>query len=309
MSVLFSRRLLPVAALLLCRLTLPAADTVTHPFRGITYIEREEISPRAVKMHVVQIDLTAPGVRFKLTPPGGSRECPRQTTLDFLRQEHAQVAINAHFFLPFPSPDADAFLVGFAASEGTVYSAFESPEQNYALVADAPALNLDRGNHAAVLHRDPAFADGRHVKEQAAVWNAVAGSAQIVTDGVRTIPRYGEELRAGGPNAYSAEKSWYEQINARTAIGVTRDGRTLVLFTVDVRGGSTGLKVSEAADILIREFGVYQALNLDGGGSTTLAMEDPATHAARVVNVSSDNPGGRKVASNLAVFAEREPTR
>jgi hypothetical protein len=32
-------------------------------------------------------------------------------------------------------------------------------------------------------------------------------------------------------------------------------------------------------------------------------MEDTATHAGSIVNVSSDNPGGRSVGSNLEVFA------
>jgi exopolysaccharide biosynthesis protein len=53
------------------------------------------------------------------------------------------------------------------------------------------------------------------------------------------------------------------------------------------------------ADVLIQDYGVGQALNLDGGGSTTLAID------GRIVNVSSDNPGGRKVGSSLAVFAGR----
>jgi exopolysaccharide biosynthesis protein len=287
-----------VAALLLAVLAW-GAETVTHPYQGVTYIERSETSPRNVIAHVVLLDLRAEGLRFKLTPPGGSRECVRQTTLEFLKQQHAQIAINAHFFVPFPSPDADAFLVGLAASEGKVYSAFETPEQSYALVKDAPAMNIGRDNRVTIVHRDPVFADGLHVREKVALWNVVSGSAQIVTSGVATIPRYGVELTEGGPNRYSAEKSWYEQINARTAIGITRDGNTLVLFTVDVRGGSAGMKVGEVAEMLIRDYGVYEALNLDGGGSTTLAIRD------RIVNISSDNPAGRKVASSLAVFAEK----
>ncbi len=36
------------------------------------------------------------------------------------------------------------------------------------------------------------------------------------------------------------------------------------------------LTLSEVADLLIRDYGVWNALNLDGGGSTTMAMEDPA---------------------------------
>src|SRR5262249_25995985 len=79
--------------------------------------------------------------------------------------------------------------------------------------------------------------------------------------------------------------------------------RTLFLFTVDRAGGSLGLSVGEVADILIHDYGVYNALNLDGGGSATLAMEHPITHQRSIVNVSSDNPNGRAVASSLAVFA------
>jgi exopolysaccharide biosynthesis protein len=289
--------------LLLAALAAWGAETVAHPYRGVAYIERTETAPRSERMHIVLVDLRAPGIRFKLSPPGGARECVRQSTLDFLKQEHAQVAINAHYFLPFPSPDTDAFVVGLAASEGKVYSGFETPEQSYALVKDAPALNIDPENRVAIVHRDPAFADGMHVREKVTLWNALAGSAEIVTDGAATIPRYGVELTAGGPRNYSAENSWYERVTARTAIGVTRDGNTLVLFTVDARGGSAGMKVSEVAEMLIRDYGVWEALNLDGGGSTTMAIGD------RIVNTSSDNPHGRRVASSLAVFAEPAATR
>ncbi len=266
---------------------------------------------RALHIHVIRIDLTATGLRFKLSAPGGSRETVRQTTLDFLKQEHAQIAINAHYFLPFPSQDTDAFLVGFAASEGRVFSAFEKPNQSYALVNYAPAVNIDPENHAGIVHYDPAFADGTHVLERIRIWTAVAGSAQIVTEGKRTIPEYADAdhpagaLTAGGPNNYSNAHSWYAAHTARSAIGIARDARTLVLFTVDARGGSEGMSPGEVADLLIRDYAVYDALNLDGGGSTTLAMEDPAMKSASLVNTSSDNPNGRSVASNLAVFALR----
>ena len=280
---------------------LRAEETVAHPFRGITYIERMETAPRALRMHVVKVDLAAPGIAFKVSAPGGPLETIRQTTLEFLEQEHAQIAINAHYFLPWPSTRKEADLVGFAASNGTVFSGFEIPEQNYALMPYVPAINIDAENHATLVHRDPVYADGRHVLESVNVWNAVSGSAQIVTDGVKTIPEYAPAgvLTPGGPNGYSNAKSWYALTNARSAIGISRDGHTLVLFTVDVRGGSRGMQVGEVADVLIRDYGVYQALNLDGGGSTTLAID------GKIVNVSSDNAKGRSVGSNLVVFAEK----
>jgi len=260
-------------------------------------------------MHIVQIDLAMPGVRFAVSPPRGSREVVRQTTLEYADALHAQVAINGHFFLPFPSDDSEAWVIGLGASGGSVFSAFETPEQRYAIVADAAALNIDSDNHARIVHRDPARDDGRHVVEAVTLWNAVSGSAQIVTDGVVTVPVYRDEqhpaglLEPGGPNIYSNQHSWYDVATARTAVGLSRDNQTLTLFTVDVRGGSDGMRVGEVADLLVKEYQVWNALNLDGGGSTSMVLEDPATHTLALVNRSSDNPAGRSVGSSLAVFA------
>jgi hypothetical protein len=286
-------RLAAAAILLSAGSPLHAEQRVAHPYLGITYVDRTESAPRALHMHIAQIDLAAPGLRFKLSPPAGPREVVRQTTLEFMTQEHAQLAVNAHYFLPFPSADRDAWVIGVAASDGRVYSAFESPEQDYALLADAPGVNIDRDNHAAIVHRDRAQSDGLHVAEPVALWTTVAGSAQIVTDGATSIP----------------DLEWYRAVQARTAIGLSRDGRTLTLFTVDKSGGSEGMQVGEVADLLRRDYGVWDALNLDGGGSTTMTMEDPVTHVPGLVNASSDRDAasGRPVGSSLAVFARPIP--
>jgi exopolysaccharide biosynthesis protein len=291
------------------RQAVAANGVVTHPFVGVTYVVRSEGPPHPERMHVVQIDLAAPGIRFELSPPAGERETIRQTTLEFLEAEHAQIAINAHYFLPFPSTDRTAWLVGFAASEGRVFSAFETPDQQYAIVSRAPAVNISHDNRATIVHADLSFSDGQHVLEGVEVWTAVSGSAQIVTDGVATVPEYVDDthprgtLQPGGPNQYSNTHSWYDVATARTAIGLSRDSRTLTLFTVDVRGGSEGMRVGDVAARLIRDYGVWNALNLDGGGSTSMAMQDPTTGVASLVNTSSDNPNGRSVGSSLAVFA------
>jgi len=309
---MFSRARVSLAvAFVVCWLLAPldGAQTVRRPFVGVTTITRTETSPRNLRMHIVQIDLNAPGIHFKVTAPGGGMETVRNTTVGFLSEEHAQIAVNAHFFLPFPSTNSDAMLIGLAASNGNVYSAFESPVQSYAIVADAPAFNIDEMNRVSIVHRNPDFSDGKHVLESVMLWNVVSGSAQIVTDGVKTIPVYKDDehpaglLTPGGAVEYDNSRSWYNILTARTAIGITRDNRTLVIFTVDRATGSFGMTGAEVADTLIRDYSVVNALNLDGGGSTTLAMENPTTHVAELVNVSDDNPRGRYVGSNLAVFA------
>ncbi len=295
---------------LACAIPHPRADArVSHPFRGITYIDRSETSPRPLHMHIAQIDLMLPGLRFKLSPPKPPLEVVRQTTLTYLKEAHAQMAVNAHFFWPWPSDEPASSLVGIAASDGTVYSAFEHPIQRYAIVDEAPGLNIDRANRAAIVHHDPASRDGTRIVEAVTLWNTVSGSAQIVTDGEMTVPEYRDAghpaglLEPGGPGNYSNAHSWYDVLVARTAIGLSRDARTLTLFTVDARGGSGGMRLTEVARVLTKDYAVWNALNLDGGGSTSMAMTDSVTGAAAIVNVSSDNPAGRSVGSSLLVFA------
>jgi hypothetical protein len=300
-----------------------AQARTTHPYSGITYFDRVESQPRPLHLHVAQIDLRAPGVRLKVSPHRGPREVVRQTTLSFLRGEGAQLAINAHFFLPWPSDDPASSLVGIAASDGDVYSGFEHPAQRYAIVDDAPGLNIDRDNRASIVHRDTSYGDGSHVREAVTLWTTVSGSAQIVTDGKPTVPVYRDAqhpdglLEPGGPSNYSNTHSWCDVPVARTAIGLSRDGNTLTLFTVDGRpstsrgrpepveeqGGTGGMRLDEVARVLIEDYSVWNALNLDGGGSTSMALADPATGLAALINTSSDNPAGRSVGSSLAVFA------
>jgi hypothetical protein len=292
---------------------LKGGTIVETPFVGVTLITRTETLPRPETMHIAEIDLSAPGIRFQLTPPSGALETIRQTTLGYLNQEHAQLAINSHFFLPFPSIDPNAMLIGLAASNGSVYSVFEVPFQSYAIVTNAPALNIDPSNRASIVHTDTSFADGKHVVEDVQLWNTVAGSAQIITDGAASIPLYIDAahtdalLTPGGPGNYSNSNSWYTLLNARTVIGLSQDNRTLFLFTIDNAGGSRGMSLGEVADLLIHDYGVYNALNLDGGGSTSMAWQDPSTGIGRLLNASSDNPGGRAVGSNLAIFATSVP--
>ncbi len=268
--------------LLVSGFVLTAADVVTRPFVGVTHTHRASRG-----LHVVSIDLRAPGIRVLLSGPGGTRETVRRTTPDFLGAVGAQVAINGHFFLPYPSEEADADVIGLAASEGVVYSWFERPAQAYALVAAAPALHIDRDNRASIIGDD----------WPGTVWTAVAGSAQIVTGGRVTIPAYAP-MGALTPGDYSNARSWYAVQTARTVIGLSRDRRRLLLVTADKAD------LPSLAALLVRDFGVYDALNLDGGGSTTLAMENPRTGVGEVVN-SPTGGRPRRVASSLAVFARR----
>ena len=89
----------------------------------------------------------------------------------------------------------------------------------------------------------------------------------------------------------------------RTAIGVTRDGRVL-FATVD--GRFPGLAVGMSSELLARYMkllGAYSALNLDGGGSTTMWIKGKGVvnHTSQGGTSSWDSPKERSVGSIIYV--------
>jgi hypothetical protein len=88
----------------------------------------------------------------------------------------------------------------------------------------------------------------------------------------------------------------------RSAVGVDSGGRHLWLVTVDGRqSDSVGATVRELASLL-REMGVDDAVNLDGGGSSTLVYRAPGAPDVTIVNDPSD-PSPRLVSNGIGVYA------
>jgi len=309
-----------------------ASPILSFPYQGITRYTDSIALPAPVdqtpgtglgahtaKINVIQIDLTAPGIGFKLSPDNGAApgETLTQTTLAFMTQENAKLAVNAHFFNFTTNSAVNTTLTGFASSNGTVYSEFEAaPLSNallpYALTANAPGINISATNVAQIVN---VGATQSTLAGGVIPYNTVTGSDQVITDGVKSLPAVvptvtGEHqivAKTVPPFAAPPLGNWYtDQIAARTALGLSADNKLLFIFTVDAAGGSNGMTVSEEVNYLIGgPYNVYNLINLDGGGSTTLAMEDPVTHVDGIINAASGGP--RFVGSSLAVFANPVP--
>lgn len=87
----------------------------------------------------------------------------------------------------------------------------------------------------------------------------------------------------------------------RSAVGVSRGGRHMWLLTLDGRqSDSVGATLAELASLL-REMGVEDAVNLDGGGSSTLVYREPGAAEVTVVNDPSDE-WLRLVPNGIGVF-------
>jgi len=97
-----------------------------------------------------------------------------------------------------------------------------------------------------------------------------------------------------------------DQIHPRTGVGITPTG-DLVLIAVDGRqaGYSDGTTLPDLAE-LFRQRGAIAALNLDGGGSTTMLVREPGDVSAGLANLPS---GGRqRPVSNSLLVVSTAPT-
>jgi hypothetical protein len=114
---------------------------------------------------------------------------------------------------------------------------------------------------------------------------AVGGGPRLVRDGQISVESKAERFS----DLFASRR------HPRTGAGLRGD--TLVMVTVDGRqpGYSDGMTLREFAQLFI-DLGCKEALNLDGGGSTTMVVRN------RIVNSPSDG-AERKVANALALFS------
>lgn len=116
----------------------------------------------------------------------------------------------------------------------------------------------------------------------------IAGNPQLIRKGRVDITW--EFERSG--------KSHVETKHPRTAAALLKDGRFL-LVTIDGRSESSGGVGLDHLAKLLLDFGAVDAMNLDGGGSTTMYLN------GQVVNHPSDKSGERPVSDVIIVTARK----
>ncbi len=258
------------------------ATTQAALFEGVVYSRFIYDEPRPIVLHLLEIDLSTPGVRLTVTPgqQSGVNEFAARTTEDFLTEFGTQLAINGSFFDPFyvNSPfdfyprSGDLVTVrGLIIADGVIYS---NP------IASLPVLCVV-ANQAVIRYGDcpPMTAQ------------AMVGFPRLVEQGQITAISASEPLLG---------------LHPRTAVGVDGTGFRLWLVTVDgdQSGYSEGMYLAELAAVLL-DVGAYDAFNLDGGGSSTLVMRQP-DGSARLLNApihTGLSGRQRPVATHLGVYA------
>ena len=281
-----------VAALLLFLDALGASsyadDFPRRPYAGVTYSHEAKTNPPQLIYEAV-VDLTQAGtvVRVARGGPDPDGDGPWQTTLmpptKIADREKFDVVINGDFFQHFQGKDAEgqaalsqfkastmAKVTGVAETDGMVWSKAGK---------DMPMLVIDsRGKALIAVGKEPP----REAKQ------AIAGHDTLVRGGKNVAP-------------ISQSPGFIKGPHPRTAVGIKDRGNTLILVVVDGRkkGVATGMSLAELAEVFVAQ-GAEQAINLDGGGSSVLAIRDPKTHQMVILNHPSDGRE-RPVANTLGI--------
>jgi exopolysaccharide biosynthesis protein len=119
-------------------------------------------------------------------------------------------------------------------------------------------------------------------------YSMLGGGPQLIKSGKIAITDKQEKMTPG----FATDR------HPRTAIAKLESGK-LLLVTVDGRqpGISAGMTLEMLAEVLL-EFGAVDAMNLDGGGSTTMVIHN------KIVNRPSDQTGERPVSDAILVFPQ-----
>lgn len=245
-------------------------------FQGVSEATLTVPGKHASVGYVLRVDLRAPGISFVTTQHAGAKETISETTKDFAEQDHLQAAINAGFFTPCCSKKPEAKnILGLMLSNGAVVAPL-SADQNR-----RDALLITKDNHAVIEPVTPQT-------NLSSFYTAVTGSAEIVRDGKNT----------GNVNLLNGAAL----ANPRTLVGLSRDRRYLYIVAIDGRkpGYSIGTTNTESATILLA-LHAWKGLNLDGGGSTTMVLENKT---GEVVDLNHPSGGtDRWVAASLGLRA------
>jgi hypothetical protein len=267
----------------------PAGDVAPTTIRpGLVYTRRQLSSPRPMMVHILEVDLTRPGLRFVVTPgqpghdgEGKPTEFVATRTSDFAEREHLDAAVNATYFLPFDGghlldkpyvaqPGQPVTVDGVSMSQGHLDSGYASTDA--------------RSDGSLCIH-------GAHLS--IAAKTCPAGTTEAVGAGP-ILMLDGKARPLGGPRL-----DYYRDNEPRTAIGIDKAARRLWLVIVDGRqtGYSEGMQLQEMT-ALLRDLGASSAMNLDGGGSSTMVLRRDG--AATIVNspIHTGIPGRERPVGN-----------
>ena len=228
------------------------SSTVQSFAPGVAHVELDVPLPRPMRVNAVRVDTQQPGLKFVTTSrykdwEANKNETEREPARDFLREANEAglpmvLAVNGDGFMPWPAP----------------WNAADPANLSGLAIANGEVVSPPSGSPSFLVH-----SDGR-------VRITVTDKDTDLTGVVTAVSGFGLSLKDGTPVGEGDDH------HPRTGIGVSEDGRYVILATIDGRRhDSHGATIAELGAWL-KHFGAHKGINLDGGGSTTMVRWNPA---------------------------------
>jgi exopolysaccharide biosynthesis protein len=220
------------------------ADTLVELAPGVkqTILNYIGYDDKPATIHVLEVDLNNPRIKLKAGTPNNSNAFSKQVVADIaLAQDKPNnrviAAINGDFFnTATGEPQSILFKNGTAV------------KPYYKLCALCTFLSIDDAGKATIAAKDK-------VVDTTKIKDAIGGYQVLIKDTVRVT---------------QGDLS----VEPRSAVGVTA-GNVVYFVVVDGRqpSYSNGMSFAQLSNVY-SALGVKDAINLDGGGSTTLVVKD-----------------------------------
>ena len=257
-----------------------------HPFPGITY-QQETLKDPPMQLFIAEVNLTKPNVKVHVSRGGPDPDGPGEweTTLmeptRVASREGFDLVVNGDFFKARNVEETDTFKPHYRAD---MWAAVVGPA-----VTDSRVWSTSKERTPCLVVRK----DGRVIIEM--IDTPSADAEEVIAGNILLVEK-------GKPISHENNKARFP----RTVVGLNKKNTRLVIMVVDGRkpGVSIGMTLEELARKLVR-LGCYAAFNLDGGGSSIMALRDPAAGKYRILNTPSTGRE-RAVANVLGVTVENE---
>ncbi len=250
-------------------------QTVTnYALPGITCLSEVRANPPQ-RLFIARVDLTNPHLHFRVAQGGPDPDGPGEweTTLmeptRIAGREHFSLVVNGDFFLAKHVQDAEGAKSGYRAGQ---WARPEGP----AVTGGHTWSTSAKSRPCLVIRKDRRITIESLTVPGAGDWDVVGGGPILLRHGVIVLAPAKPNSKFDGPNP-------------RTAAGLDASGTRLILLVIDGRkpGVADGMTLNELA-IEMQRLGCREAINLDGGGSSVMAVRDAETGAMKILNQPTD---------------------
>jgi exopolysaccharide biosynthesis protein len=274
-------------AFALLHFSLPARAEIsaTNEILPGIFIHSDTRTNPPTRLFLAEIDLANAKIHLHVAPGGpdpdgdGKWETTLLEPTKIAAREHFDFIVNGDFFIARGVNDGEGTNAAFRAGQ---WALTEGP----AMTDGKTWSTSTNARPCLVVHTDHTVAIEMLTQPAADDFQVIGGNVMLVRDGIAILQK--NKVR-----------------HPRTVVGLNAAKTKLILMVVDGRkpGVAIGMNYDELAAEMLR-LGCSDAVNLDGGGSSVMAVREVATDKMKILNAPTDGRE-RAVADVLGISVDR----